>query len=72
MFALTVQIDTLQLFLTTAAAEDLKCTHFNIKNTFTESHLKEEIYLSLLKSLNIKKSCALQVIHSLYRLKQAA
>jgi hypothetical protein len=72
IFALTVQIDILQLFLTTAAAEDLKYIYFNIKNIFTESYLKEKIYLSLLKNLNVKKDCALQVMHSLYRLKQAA
>ena len=55
-FALIAQIDTLQLFLATITTKDLECAHFDIKNTFTKLYLKEKIYLSLLQSLNIKKS----------------
>jgi hypothetical protein len=33
------------MFLIIVAKEVLECSHFNIKNAFTESHLKKEIYL---------------------------
>src|SRR5436190_12165342 len=46
-FAPTVQMDTLRLFLATVAAEDLECAQFDIKNAFTEAHLKEKIYTRL-------------------------
>lgn len=71
-FAPTVRMDTLRLFLAAAAAEDLECAQFDIKNAFTESHLKEAIYLSPPKGLDVKKGCALQVMRSLYGLKQSA
>jgi hypothetical protein len=45
-FAPTVRLDTLRIFLAIVAKEDLECSHFDIKNAFTESHLKEEIYLA--------------------------
>jgi hypothetical protein len=60
------------LFLTTVAVEDLECSYFNIKNTFTESYLKEKIYLTVLKRIEVKKSCVLQILCSFYKLKQAA
>ncbi|CCE32516.1 uncharacterized protein CPUR_06376 [Claviceps purpurea 20.1] len=51
-FAPTVRMDTLRLFLAMVrlflamvAAEDDECSHYDIKNAFTESDLKEEIYL---------------------------
>jgi hypothetical protein len=71
-FAPTVRMDTLRLFLATVAAEDLECAQFDIKNAFTESHLKEEIYLAPPKGIEVKKGCVLQVLRSLYGLKQAA
>lgn len=71
-FAPTARTDTLRLFLSMAAAEDLECYQFDIKNAFTESHLKEEIYLSAPKGLNVKKGHVLQALRSLYGLKQAA
>jgi hypothetical protein len=61
----------LQLFLATIAAEDLECVYFNIKNAFTESYLEEKIYLTILKKVEVKKRCVLQMLCSLYRLKQA-
>jgi hypothetical protein len=65
-------MDTLRLFLATAAAEDFECSQFDIKNAFTESHLKEEIYLSAPQGIELKKGYALRVLRSLYGLKQAA
>src|SRR5436190_2447527 len=71
-FAPTVKMDTLRLFLATVAAEDLECSQYDIKNAFTESPLKEEIYLEPPKGIPIKKGCIWQALRSLYGLKQAA
>jgi hypothetical protein len=71
-FALTVRMDTLRLFLATVAAEDLECFHYNIKNAFTKSHLKEQILLKPPEGVHVKKGHVLKVLQSLYGLKQAA
>lgn len=65
-------MDSLRIFIAYIAAEDLFCHHFNIKNVFTESKLKEAIYLQLPFKVDVKKGQALRVLKSLYRLKQAA
>lgn len=65
-------MDTLRLFLARVAKEDLECSHYDIKNAFTESHLKEEIYLSPPVGVPVRKGYALQALKSLYGLKQAA
>jgi hypothetical protein len=52
--------------------EDWELTHMDVKNAFTESHLKEKIYLSPPKGVKVKKGYALRVLRSLYGLKQAA
>jgi hypothetical protein len=71
-FAPTVRMDTLRLFLATVAAEDLECFHYDIKNAFTESHLKEQILLKPPKGVYVKRGHVLKVLRSLYGLKQAA
>src|SRR5438045_4931011 len=71
-FAPTVQMDTLQIFLAIVAAEDLKCCQYNIKNTFMESKLQEKIYLSKPDSIPVHSGYALQMLQSLYGLKQSA
>ncbi|KAF7567667.1 hypothetical protein PtrM4_142580 [Pyrenophora tritici-repentis] len=71
-FAPTVRMDTLRLFLATVAAEDLECFHYDIKNAFTESHLKELILLKPPEGVHVKKGHVLKVLRSLYGLKQAA
>lgn len=71
-FAPTVRMDTLRLFLAVVAAEDLECSQYDIKNAFTESHLKEEIYLEPPKGISIKKGRVWKALRSLYGLKQAA
>jgi hypothetical protein len=37
-FAPTIRLDTLRMFLAIVAKEDLECSHFDMKNTFTESY----------------------------------
>ena len=71
-FAPTVRQDTLRLFLAIAAIEDLEVRHYDIKNAFTESHLKEKIYMAAPEGLGIKKGEVLEIMRSLYGLKQAA
>jgi len=71
-FAPTVRMDTLRLFLATVAAEDLECFHYDIKNAFTESPLKEQILLKQPEGVHVKKGHVLKVLRSLYGLKQAA
>jgi hypothetical protein len=70
-FAPTVRLDTLRMFLAIVAKEDLECSHFDIKNAFTESHLKEEIYLAPPQGIQVQKGHVLHALRSLYGLKQA-
>jgi hypothetical protein len=71
-FAPTVRMDTLRMFVAIAAMKDLELTHMDVKNAFTESPLKEEIYLKPPKGVRINDGHALRVLRSLYGLKQAA
>jgi hypothetical protein len=70
-FAPTVHLDTLRMFLVIVAKEDLECSHFDIKNAFTESHLKEEIYLVPPQGIQVQKGHVLHALRSLYGLIQA-
>jgi hypothetical protein len=67
-----VRADTLRTFLALVAAEDLKCSHFDIKNVFTELTLKERIYLLPPLGVPVRDGYALRVLRSLYGLKQSA
>jgi len=71
-FAPTVRMDTLRIFLALVAAEDLECNHFDIKNAFTKSTLKERIFLSKPKGVPVRDGYVLRVLRSLYGLKQSA
>lgn len=71
-FAPTVKFDTLRLFLALVAAEDLECHQVDVNNAFTESMLKEDIYMSPPSGLSLAPGRALHIVRSLYGLKQAA
>jgi hypothetical protein len=71
-FAPTVRMDTLRIFLALVAAENLECNHLDIKNAFTESTLKERIYLSKPAGVPVQEGYVLRVLRSLYGLKQSA
>jgi hypothetical protein len=71
-YAPTPRHDTLRLFLASVAAENLKCRQYDIKNAFTESFLKEKIYMAAPPGLGVKKGHVLKILRSLYGLKQAA
>jgi hypothetical protein len=68
-FAPTVRMDTLRLFLAIVAFENLECWHFDIKNAFTESELKEKLFFQPPSGINIWPGYVLQALHSLYSLK---
>jgi hypothetical protein len=71
-FAPTVRTDTLRIFLAMVAAQDLECRQYDVKNAFTESSLKERIYLSPPKGVPVTPGLQLRVLRSLYGLKQSA
>ncbi|KAL5604828.1 hypothetical protein BROUX41_001834 [Berkeleyomyces rouxiae] len=55
------------------ATLDLNCDQIDVNNAFTESELKEDIYLQIPKGLtNVPKGHVLKLKKSLYGLKQAA
>ena len=71
IFAPTVKFDTLHIFLTLVALENLKCHQVNVNNAFTESFLKKTIYMTSLSDIEVASDCALHIMWSLYELKQA-
>jgi hypothetical protein len=70
-FAPTLRHDTLRVFLTLVAMEDLKCHAIDVNNAFIELTLKEEIYMVALPRMDIPLGYVLKVLRSLYGLKQA-
>lgn len=71
-FAPTVKFDTLRLFLVIVALEDLECHQVNVNNAFTESFLKEVIYMKPPPGVDLPPGKVLLIRRSLYGLKQAA
>jgi hypothetical protein len=71
-FAPIVRMDTLRLFLTIIAFEDLECWHLDIKNAFTESELKEKIFFQPPPGVKVRPGYVHHALRSLYGLKQAA
>jgi hypothetical protein len=71
-FAPTVRTDTLRIFLAMVAADDLECRQYDVKNAFTESSLRERIFLSAPQGVHVTPGYNLRVLRSLYGLKQAA
>ncbi|KAI0992649.1 hypothetical protein K3495_g15536, partial [Podosphaera aphanis] len=71
-FAPTVQMATMRAFLSIVAAENLECWQFDIKNAFTESEMKEVVYLKPPQGVKVTKGKSLRVLRSLYGLKQSA
>jgi hypothetical protein len=71
-FAPTVRTDTLRIFLAMVAANDLEYRQYDVKNAFTESSLKERIYLAPPKGVAVTPGLSLRVLRSLYGLKQSA
>jgi hypothetical protein len=70
-FSPTVRMNTLRLFLTIIAREDLECHHVDVNNAFTEATLVEDIYLTSPEGVNVAVGKVLKINKSLYGLKQA-
>lgn len=70
-FVSTVKFDTLCVFLTLIALEDLECHQIDVNNVFTESFLKKTIYMTSSFEVTTISDCVLCILHSLYDLKQA-
>ena len=70
IFASTMKFDTLCVFLTLVALENLKCHQMNVNNAFTEFFLKKIIYMTSLSDVEVASDCALCIMWSLYELKQ--
>lgn len=71
-FAPTVRHDTLRVFLAMVAVHDLECHQVDVNNAFTESFLKEDIFMKPPPGVDVPPGQALQILRSLYGLKQAA
>ncbi|KAI1001928.1 hypothetical protein K3495_g6279 [Podosphaera aphanis] len=71
-FAPTVWADTLQVFLTIVAAEDLEAEQFDIKLAFTEATPREYLYCRPPAGVPIQMHHVWRPQRSLYGLKQAA
>lgn len=72
IFASTVKFDTLRVFLTLVAFENLKCHQVDVNNVFTKSFLKETIYMTSSFEVNVASDRVLRILRSLYELKQVA
>ena len=53
IFASTVKFNTLHIFLTLVALENLKCHQMNVNNAFTEFFLKKIIYIISLSDIEV-------------------
>jgi hypothetical protein len=62
-------METLRLFFAIVTRKNLEYSHFDIKNVFIESYLKEKILIDLLPRLKVKKGIVLKMLRSLYSLK---
>jgi len=71
-FTSIIKFDTLRVFLAIMTMKDLKLHQVNVNNAFTESFLKEIIYMFSSSEMKVKSDCVLKVLRSLYDLKQAA
>jgi len=71
-FTSIIKFDTLRVFLAIATMKDLELHQVDVNNAFTESFLKEIIYMSFSFEVKVKSDCVLKVLQSLYDLKQAA
>jgi len=71
-FAPTVRHDTLRLFLAVVCQEDLDCEQIDVNNAFTESILKENIYMQAPDGVDVPPGHVLHLLRSIYGLKQAA
>ena len=70
IFTSTMKFNTLCIFLTLIALENLKCHQMNVNNAFIKSFLKKIIHMTLFLDIEVASNCALHIMWSLYKLKQ--
>ncbi len=61
-FASIIKFDTLQVFLVIATMKNLKLHQVNVNNAFTESFLKEIIYMFFSSEVKVRFNCVLKVL----------
>ena len=61
-FTSIIKFDTLQVFLVIVTMKNLKLHQVNVNNAFTESFLKEIIYMFFLLEVKVRLDCALKVL----------
>ena len=71
-FAPTVRHDTLRVFMAAVCERDLELHQVDVNNAFTESSLKEDIFMIPPPGVEVPPNMVLQILRSLYGLKQAA
>ena len=71
-FAPTIRIDSLRMLMAIAAVEDMEAEQVDVNNAFTESKLRETIYMKPPPGVSIKSGSTLRLLQSLYGLKQSA
>ncbi len=71
-FTSIIKFDILRVFLAIATMKDLELHQINVNNAFTESFLKEIIYMFSSSEMKVKSDCVLKVLQSFYDLKQVA
>lgn len=71
-FAPTVRHDTIRTFMAVICLEDWELHQVDVNNAFTESILKEDIYMQAPQGVHVHRGEVLHLLKSLYGLKQAA
>ncbi len=61
-FTSIIKFDTLQVFLAITTMKDLELHQVNVNNAFTESFLKEIIYMFFSSEMKVKSDCILRVL----------
>jgi len=71
-FAPTIRIDSLRMLMAIMAVEDMEAEQVDVNNAFTESKLRETIYMKPPPGVEIRPGTTLRLLQSLYGLKQSA
>ncbi len=71
-FMSIIKFDILRVFLVIMTMKNLELHQVNVNNAFTESFLKEIIYIFSSSEVKVRFDYALKVLQSLYDLKQVA
>ena len=62
IFTSIMKFNTLCIFLTLVALENLKCHQINVNNVFIKSFLKKIIYITSSSDIEVASDCALCIM----------